>query len=663
MNDRNFFDGTADSVFQGRDVYGGVHFHPPAGPAVPPVQVLEPPRHYRNNEAQLDELTHIHDEAAGRVGIAILIGAPGSGRTTLGECWAFRNRDRFPDGVFPVRLGNRPVTDVLADQLGLVGYHADQLPASLEARSAMWRAWSATKRIALLIDDAMSVAEVRALLPAGPGSMVAVVEAARLTELTTRHSARYVELEPLSDDAAEGVLTALVGAERLAAEPVQLVALLRICAGSAAELTVAGAMLSESTWSVEELIGRIRRKGGLAKPVFDVAYDRLRPDTQAVYRVFGAHPGDGDVAEETVAAVLELDCYDAQDALDDLVRAKLIHRAGADRYRMAELTRLHARSKGDTLTSAVVSHYASVGLAIAESALPRGWAAQLWPGFAADGRTSRVALDWLEAERLNLVAAAESAYRLGALEDACRLALVLWPVHKDGGHTAEMNVVNQNGVAAARAWSSVLAEALMYTQLGFAAIQSRDWQGAREHLGRAASLAEKSGSVEAQATAVESLALACFEAGEQREAEEHFRRNLDLAEGLGNARRSALARMHLAKVAPYREAVELLAAAGEVLAGEPGNRVKIVLWRGRNAIEAGAFDEGIALLADAIQLAADGGFHRERILAARTRAEAALSRGDVAVARAHAEDALNVARLRGYTAEAGDLLEWLGRLG
>ncbi|GAA3535418.1 hypothetical protein GCM10022222_18780 [Amycolatopsis ultiminotia] len=42
MSDGNFFDGAAHTVFQGRDVYGGVHFHQQARPVVPPLQVLEP---------------------------------------------------------------------------------------------------------------------------------------------------------------------------------------------------------------------------------------------------------------------------------------------------------------------------------------------------------------------------------------------------------------------------------------------------------------------------------------------------------------------------------------------------------------------------------------------------------------------------------------------
>ncbi|SEP51911.1 hypothetical protein [Amycolatopsis saalfeldensis] len=672
MSEGNFFDGSAGSVFQGRDVYGGVHFQQPALQVVPPVQVLEPPRHYRNNERQLAELSRVRAEAeaGGGVGIAIVRGVPGSGRSTLCECWAFRNQELFDDGVFPVRLGRRPVTDVLADLLALAGYTPQQWPQSLEGRSAMWRAWTGKQRLALLVDDAMSATEVRALLPAGAGSMVLVVEAGRLTELKTRHSAQEVELDPLSDEAAHGVLAELVGVERLDAESQPRNELIRICAGSAAELTVAGAMLAESpNWTLERLIGRIRRKGSLASPVFDVAYDRLPEDAQACYRIFGAHPGDGDVALETLMAVLGLDIDDAEDAVGHLVAAKLVEPMGADRYRMADLARLHAGTLGADLPAKVVAYYAKSALEIAENALDRGWAGQLWPGFVPDGRDRDRAQKWLRTERLNLVAAAETAYQEGALEDVCRLALALWAEHKDGGYPAEMVAVNQDAVSAARAWNSPLAESILLTQLGFAAAQRRDWATAYEHHGRAAELAELANSVEARATAVESLGLAYFEASahaqpEEAErllaaAEERLRLNLGLAEQLGVDRRLALARMHLAKVARPAEAAELLAEASGFLDSEPGNRAKVLLWRGRKAVEDGALDDGVSWLLEVVDLAAKGGWHRERIMAGRTLAEAALAKGERASARAHAEDALNVARLRGYTAEALDIMEWL----
>ncbi|RJQ90687.1 hypothetical protein [Amycolatopsis panacis] len=655
MSDGNFFDGTAHTVFQGRDVYGGVHFHPPAGPVVAPARVLEPPRHYRNNEVQLGELGRIHDEFADGVAVAIVLGAPGSGRSTLGQCWAYRNRERFPDGCFSVRMGRRAVTDVLAELLELSGHKAEQLPASLEARSAMWQRWSGDKKIALLLDDATSAAQVRAVMPTGAGSMVLVVEAGGLAELRRRHSARDVRLDPLTDEAALGVLTELAGAERLTEEPGRLAALLEICGGSAAELTVAGAMLAEATeWSIEYLIGRIKRKGGLASAVFDVAYDRLVEGSQACYRAFGAHPGDGDLAPETLMAVLSLDLDDVQDALRQLRRANLIEPTGGGRYRMTGLTRLHAAKKAGGLRETLVAYYAATGLAVAERVGARGWNKALWPGFPVDGRSAEAARGWLRVERGNLVAAMENAEP----EDVCRLALALWPVHQAGGRTSEMIAVNELGIRAAQVWGSKVAESVLRTQRGFAARQARDWDTAYTEFGRAAELAREAGSVTAEASAVEGLGLAYVDVGAP-EAEETLRHNLKVAERLGIERRIAVAEMHLAKVVAPAEAVGLLDSAERVLGSEPSNRVKILLWRGRTAMAAGDLDVAVELFA---RVAEEKQAYLERISAHRGLAEIARTRADVEQARAYAEDGLNIAQLRGYTAEAAEFMEWLARL-
>ncbi|WP_406639896.1 AAA family ATPase [Amycolatopsis sp. WGS_07] len=670
MSDGNYFDGEADKVFQARDVYGNVHFHGPKQPAAPALQVQAPPEHYRNNQPQLDLLTEIHDAASDRVAIAIVRGAPGSGRTTLCETWLHQHQDRF-DRFYEVRVGHRAGADVLAELLSKLGYGLDEMPASLEARAAMWQAGTAEYKVALLVDDALSAAEVKALLPTRPGSYVLVVGSG-LEALRARYYARDVELEPLSDEAALGVLTALVGEEKLAAEPEQREELLRICAGSAAELNVAGMILARQGGTVQRLLARIRAKGALASAVFDVAYDLMGEPEQAVYRFFGAHPGSGDVRLETVATVLSLDEFDAEDALQKLVSAKLIE-VVKGRYRMSELARMHAAGLAGDLEEIVVGYYAEHGLKIAERALPTRWPEKIWPGFVRASVPEVDAWEWLFAEQANLLAAAEVALLAGAHEDVIRLARALWPVYKDGAYPLELAAVSQDAVQAAQAAAMPLAEGQVRTQLGFARMQRRDWAGAQEQYAAAAELAT---TPEEHASALESRGLAFFEPGliaQQQgrpddavslleQAEVCFRESLALAEQLGDSRRLGLIRMHLAKVVPPEEAAVLLAQAEQDLKEEPGNLVKIRLWRGRKLIEAGSYEEGAAELAE-LDSAAEGlRLHRERIAALRSRAEAALARGFRDQAKAHAEDALNVARLHGFTAEATDLLIWLERL-
>ncbi|WP_037367448.1 hypothetical protein [Amycolatopsis orientalis] len=126
-----------------------------------------------------------------------MLGALGSGRTTLCETWLHQNQERF-DRSYQVRVGHRAGADVLAELLAKLGYGLDEMPASLEARRAMWQSRTAEFKVALLIDDALSAAEVTALLPTHPGSYVLVVGSG-LEVLRARYYVRDVELKPLSN--------------------------------------------------------------------------------------------------------------------------------------------------------------------------------------------------------------------------------------------------------------------------------------------------------------------------------------------------------------------------------------------------------------------------------------------------------------------------------
>ncbi|MFE3174506.1 NB-ARC domain-containing protein [Amycolatopsis sp. NPDC059090] len=666
----NFGEGPGSPSFL-RDVYGDVSFEGPARAALALTSRFQaPPLHYRS-VPQLEELTRIHHGAADQVAVVLVLGVPGSGRTTLCDCWLYRHRGRF-DWMRRVRLGNRPVVDVLAELLSQFGYQPDQMPASLEARSAMWRACTAPYRVGLLVDDVASMDDVRALVPTRAGSCVLVTGLESVG--VVQNPARVVRLDCLSDDAARGMLAALAGAKRLTAEPKYRDELIQICGSSATALSVAGALLAKyPSWELGWMVEQIRQIGTSATALFDFAYGLLSEVEKAVYRFFGGHPGEGDVRVDTVVGVFGLDPREIKGALAELMEIKLIAKFRG-RYRMADLARQHAATKADVLTSAVIDYYATESLTIAESALPRGWAKSVWREFTVGSLGPTEARSWLAAEHANLIAAAEAAWRVNAYDRVVRLAMALWPLHKDGGYASEMAAVNWKAVRSAHAASMVLAEQLVRTQLGFAQIQRRAWAAAH---GQFVAVAELAASLNQRASALESLGLVCLEAGllarQQgrpddappllEQAERYLRANLKIAAAMNEVRRLALAKMHLAKVVRPEEAARLLDEASRTLRHEPDNAVKIQLWRGRKLVEAGAYEEGAAMLAELDPVAEQLSMHRERIAALWSRAESALARGYRDVAKAHANDALNIARLRGYTAEAVDLLVWKEQLG
>ena len=60
----------------------------------------------------------------------------------------------------------------------------------------------ASKRVAMVIDDAVVPSQVRELLPGQGRSVAVVTEAGRLTGLQAKVSARYVTVDPLSPESA-----------------------------------------------------------------------------------------------------------------------------------------------------------------------------------------------------------------------------------------------------------------------------------------------------------------------------------------------------------------------------------------------------------------------------------------------------------------------------
>ncbi|GAB3490623.1 tetratricopeptide repeat protein [Amycolatopsis cihanbeyliensis] len=670
----NEFGGDADNVIQGRDIYGGVHFHQVRGPRGGRCQVPPAPEHYTDNERPLAELDAWLAHAESRDGpkVVILRGPPGCGTTTLAGYWVHQHEADYPDGHFFVRLGTGPdeaeqERPALAELLLAAGRHPDEIPASLEGRAALWRSWSTGKRIALVIDDALTAGQVRALLPGAGASAVLVTEAGRVESLRAWASATTVDIAPMADDAAHLLLGRLVGADRLATDPGAVAELIDLCAGSTVALCVVASLLTEfPDRPVARLARRLARQERTLQElsrdedlsvtvVFDAAYRRLSPLAQRCYQALGVHPGSGDVSAAAVAVALGADQDDVDDALHDLLRARLVQETEDERYLISGLIRRHAMAKaeqdGTALRQHLLAYYWARALAADGLLMPnRGWRQRIWPELtvAEDGGEEE-ARAWLEAERINLRGAVDLAYELGELSRACQLCLALWPLHEQGKYAHDMAATNRIGVRAATELGDWPAAAVLAMQQGFAYRELGDPQRAVELFETALGHAERAGSVEAQASAVESHGLVRLDQGLLPAATDLLRRQVALAERLAVPRRLALARLHLAKVEPPEVALALLERARAELAAEPYNLVKVDLWRGKKLLAAGRQAEAAELLAGAAATASTGKWHAERAQLCEALADLALARGEPEVARSYLRDALDIYRLREFT--------------
>ncbi|MET8689525.1 BTAD domain-containing putative transcriptional regulator [Streptomyces sp. NPDC004732] len=150
--------------------------------------------------------------------VAVVSGMAGVGKSALAVHVAHALREEFPDGQLYVNLrgatpGTTPLTpgQALAALLRDLGAEPRCAPDGAEdpaAESALLRSLLAPTRTLMVLDDAATAAQVRPLLPAGPGCAVIVTSRSPLTALD---GADRFPLDPLSDGDSAALLRAVSG--------------------------------------------------------------------------------------------------------------------------------------------------------------------------------------------------------------------------------------------------------------------------------------------------------------------------------------------------------------------------------------------------------------------------------------------------------------------
>jgi hypothetical protein len=121
--------------------------------------------------------------------LVVISGIGGIGKTTLALRVAQRVRSRYPDGILLADLrafGALAAADpyeVLGVQLRSLGVTAPTLPSDADERVALFRSITASRRLLVLLDDAVDEAQVRPLIPGGEGCAVVVTSRLALTGL------------------------------------------------------------------------------------------------------------------------------------------------------------------------------------------------------------------------------------------------------------------------------------------------------------------------------------------------------------------------------------------------------------------------------------------------------------------------------------------------
>jgi tetratricopeptide (TPR) repeat protein len=552
-----------------------IHLH--AGSAFPaPSQLLPAPPFFTAREHELSSLDAWLVNSRDRTVVAVVTGPGGVGKTALALHWLHRTRTRFPDGQLYVDLGafdsTGPATpgEVLEWFLLALGLPADRMPTSLPQRAGLYRSLTENRAVAVLLDNALSVAQVRPLLPVSSSSVAVVTSRWRLAGLRIE-GARFLDVEPLDIDESVRLLDRLVGDDRVAVERPQAEDLARLCGGLPLALSVVGARLTtRPNRLLSRELGALNRADRLAamsvggepsvRAILDMSYAELSDHQARIYRTSALHPGHS-FGVEVVAAGVDRPADEVGEVLDALVDRNLIAEIPDQRFQFHDLLRLHAEQCASTTDPAptrldtvrrMVEWYldmtVSADLVLRPTRRRIGSRFQSPPRFRCPFDSRREAIRWLEAERGNLVRAIRVAAEQGWDQMAWEFCEALWGFLIHTRHYDMWLEVHQIGIPAAQRSRSRPAEARLRTQLASALVNLRRYSEARHENLLALEFARQADDDFAAAAALSELAGVAQGEGDLVAALDHLHEALAIRNVIGTQRAVAVCRRRIGEV-------------------------------------------------------------------------------------------------------------------
>ena len=681
---------------QARQISGGVHVHqtalPPPGPLPPPAQ-LPPAGLLVDRDADRQAM-----DAARGSGLIVVAGPPGAGKTALAVSWAHGVRAEFPDGVLLAELrghaADAPAApgEALGRFLRALGVDTRHLPGDVAELAGVYRSAMIDRRMLVLLDDALSAAQVVPLLPSSPGSLAVVTSRRRLAALAAS-GARVIRLGRLGAGAATELLARVIGDDRARAAPDAAGSLAELCGGLPLAVCVAGARLAaRPRWAVSEMVTAMtEERGRLAalateddmtvRSALDLSYAALPGGAARLYRLLGLFPG-ARFSGALAAAAAAVPRGEAERLLGTLAGASLLEDEAGDQYRFHDLIRLHAREMAGQDEPAAALGEAAGRIAGWYLAASGNASLTVTPYRAGDlvidnrcppaeppAFTDRdTALGWLDRELPNVVAVARLAARAGDHRAAWQLADAMWPVFLYQGQHAERLELDRLGLQAARDGGDALGEAKMLYRLGGAVMDAGQLDEAEGFIREALAAWQKLGQPGRVAGSLRRLGYIAMARECPGEAAAWFTQALAAYRQLTDARHTALTLSNLADALtgdgrPH-EAITALKEAGPLLAPfpDPYSQAVVLIRLGRAHQHAGDYQAAAGYLDQALRAMQEAGSARGEAYALTALGDLAHSTGRPDEARACYTQAQHVLAGAGSTGQPR-ISERLARLG
>lgn len=497
----------------------------------------------------------------GRLPLVSVSGAPGVGKTALAVHLGHQLADEFPDGQWYVRLRGqqevraRPL-DVLSELLTYSGVRGAAQPATADARAAALRAALADRRVLIVLDDAASAEQVEPLLPGAGGCAVIVTSRSTLGALVALHGGRAVSLDPLSPEAAVGLLTAVFRDHAITVAPDVVRDLAALCGNLPLALRIAAANLATAgPTDARAYVRRLRdgdRLGGLSVPgdprvalraAIAPSYQGLGDAERRALRLLGSTPTDCFTTGD-LAALTDVDWPTADAVLRTLTSSHLVRPARGGRFVTHDLIRLYAAEQSrieDTpdqraeALSRLLYGYLDTADALARRSYPR---MVFLPRPAGPVRAVADAgqpepPNWFHAEYANLLAAIRHAAQHGPREIAWHLADRMRGYLQETGAHGEWRSVVELGLAQAQREGDDHGVAAMQSSLATLSASRADYADARRQFHTALAIQLRLGNRAGQASILNNLGIVHREEGQLTEAGECYAQALLLYRELG----------------------------------------------------------------------------------------------------------------------------------
>jgi tetratricopeptide (TPR) repeat protein len=669
-----FSDSTAEFVAQIQHLAGNFIVNLPAVRRVQPTtprQGLPPDSYFRNRRVELSRVVDADPPGGWGDGVRIVlfVGLAGVGKTALARKARAAMVDRFPDGDLFIDLaalqqradGMARLETALEECLLGLGVDRQSMPESLSGRVAMFRSLTAGRRLLVVADGITEPAQVRALCPAGAGSMILATSERRWGELIQQDGAELVMVQPLDDDSARAVLEAMVGADRVAADLDAVNELLRLCGGLPLAVRLMGRRLVEApALTVREIVDEIAEDGmDDVGAVLTAAYTGLSDEGRRAYRLLGA-VSTPTFAVWSVAALLDVPPPAARSMLRTLTEANLATDLPGRRYRFLDLVRRHAEHQAGQEPPASIDAALD---RLLKSALTRALFADqllLHPKrlrfvepqeFLAPGRepfaTAGAAEDWLAEDWSVLLAVVELAARRGHVTRVWQLAEILGALTLNTRRPGLLKIC-EIGVAAATEDGRVDVRARLLTLASRGHADVGQYELADRTSAAAVADAEQHGDPVLRASTWEhrgryfaARATAAAKSAQVRTyraaAAEAYRKSLALNQAAGERRGAALAAFFLAGVADGAQLNEYERLVHEFRAGltpaDPRMAARVQIRLGREQARAGAVVQALTALGEAVRFFAEAKATHYETEALQALADVAEQAGDTDGAR------------------------------